>query len=242
MKRIFSRLMKRTERQGINYQGPKKSYRDVWNEAAKSDAVDAICDKHTFEQFEETGKNTVKKIILPVMPKNPIALDLGCGMGRIEKYLAQYCNELYAVDVSDEMLKRAKKRLDGIDNVYLSRVDGTSLKEFPDKKFDFIFSLLVLQHMEKEDAYLYLEEIYRVLKKRGTALIQFPNFLSDAYFNSFIADVKCPPPRHENRVRPYTMPEVKKILESIGFNIIKVNENTLGAFAKDTEMMVLAKK
>lgn len=239
-RKIFGRMKDKFGK--ATEQKTEQSYREVWNESAKTDVINAICHKHSVEDFEKAGKHTVNEIIMPVMPKNPVALDLGCGIGRIEKYLASHCKELYAVDVSDEMLRLAEERLKGIKNIHLSRVDGTSLKAFSEGKFDFVFSLLVLQHMEKEDAYLYLEEIYRVLKKEGTALIQFPNFLSDAYFNSFLADVRCPSPRHKNRVRPYTFPEVDKIMKSVGFKMMNVDNKTLSTFANHTEMMVLAKK
>ena len=222
---------------------PEQDYRYVWNQSAKTNVIDAICYKHDKNDFENTGKSTVDALILPIMPIKPIALDVGCGIGRIETYLAAHCEKLYAVDVSDEMIKLAKERLKGIDNVVLDVVDGTSLKQFSDNMFDFIFSLLVLQHMEKEDAYMYLEEMHRVLKPRGILYLQFPNFLTDVYFNSFMADVRSYPPRKKNRVRPYTVPEVEFMMKKAGFKIKPLSADVVhGAHNEPVEIFVVATK
>jgi ubiquinone/menaquinone biosynthesis C-methylase UbiE len=222
---------------------PEQDYRSVWNQSARTNVIDAICHKHDKNDFEATGKATVDNLILPIMPKDPVALDVGCGIGRIETYLAPHCRKLYAVDVSDGMIAMARERLKGIDNVVLDVVDGTSLRQFDDSLFDFVFSLLVLQHMEKEDAYLYLEEMHRVLKPRGVLYLQFPNLLTDVYFNSFMADVRSNPPRKKNRVRPYTAPEVEFLMRKVGFTLKPLSANVvLGAHDEPVEIFVVATK
>ena len=40
-------------------------------------------------------------------------LNIGCGVGRVERYLAPRVGELWAVDVSGEMIRRARERLAG---------------------------------------------------------------------------------------------------------------------------------
>lgn len=64
--------------------------------------------------------------------------------------------------------------------------------QFQDETFDFVYSILTLQHMKKEDAYVTLSEIYRVLKPGGRAIFSFPNFLSDEYFKGYLKTVKTP--------------------------------------------------
>ena len=109
--------------------------------------------------------------------------------------------------------------------------------------FDFVFSFLVLQHMEKEDAYLYLEEMYRVLKPEGIVCLQFPNFLTDTYFDSFFADVHSNVPRKKNRVRPYTPSEVEFLINKVGFHIKSiVTDGAPGAHDKRVEIFVVGTK
>ena len=87
----------------------------------------------------------------------------GAELEEIEKYLAQDCRELHAVDISSVMLSKASERLP-FPNVSLKLGNGRDLGMYPDAKFDAVFSLLMLQHLEKEDAFLYLLEIHRVLQ------------------------------------------------------------------------------
>jgi ubiquinone/menaquinone biosynthesis C-methylase UbiE len=169
-----------------------------------------------------------------------IVLDVGCGIGRIEKFLGPLCGELHAVDVSSGMLKKAKKRLSGQSNIFLQKLNGTDLRCYHDNKFDFVFTMLVLQHMEKEDAYVYLKEIYRVLKKGGKVFLQFPNLLSIYYFDKSFVEYAKHGYRSITRVRPYTLPEVRKILESIDFEIESITDD--GTFLNTNEICVIAFK
>ncbi|MFH0859781.1 MAG: class I SAM-dependent methyltransferase [Candidatus Altiarchaeota archaeon] len=218
----------------------RSTYREVWNDSAKKDLINAICDGYTKEQFEESGKSTVDNILLTVMPKNAIILDVGCGIGRIDSYLASYCKQLHCVDISDEMITIARDRLKKFQNVFVYRADAREL-EFSDNTFDFIFSFLVVQHMNKEDSFVALTEIFRVLKKGGKALIQFPNLLSEVYFKSFLADVRSRE-RKINRVRAYTTAEIEKNLSYIGFKVVEINKHQGDYKNSDTELYYLLEK
>jgi 2-polyprenyl-3-methyl-5-hydroxy-6-metoxy-1,4-benzoquinol methylase len=75
------------------------------------------------------------------------ALELGCGVGRILVPLAERCEEVVGVDVSESMLREAGRNLDqrGIRNVSLVQA-GDSLAEVTGR-FDWIHSYIVLQHI-----------------------------------------------------------------------------------------------
>jgi ubiquinone/menaquinone biosynthesis C-methylase UbiE len=120
-----------------------------------SSILSGIEDEKIFNQKGEEDANELKKIIEP----NSVVLDIGCGIGRIETFLAPYCKEIHGIDVSKRMIKWAKKRLKEYNNVFLYKTNGRDLSIFPDNKFDFVFSILVLQHLEKEDAYIYERDL-----------------------------------------------------------------------------------
>jgi len=90
-----------------------------------------------------------------------------------------------------------------------------------DERFDFAYSILTLQHVEKEDAYLALREIHRVLTPSGQAHFTFPNFLSEEYFTGFQRAVE-EPDLSPIRVRLYTPQEVEKTLRSLGFKVLSL--------------------
>lgn len=118
------------------------------------------------------------------------ALEIGCGPGRLMRPMARHFSEIHGVDVSDEMIARAKEKLTDIPNAFPHATDGASLTQFPDESFDFIYSYAVFQHIPaREVVYQYLREIRRVLKVGGLARLQFNglprNDAIDASYNTW---------------------------------------------------------
>ncbi len=138
---------------------------------------------------------------------------MGCGIGRVEKYLSPYCMRLYAVDVSDRMLAYARKRLAGIPNIELHRNNGLDLAEFPDGTFDLVFALLVFHHLGRNDTQMYLQEIIRVLKIDGTVYLQFANRLSPHFSRANIEKRRY----DVARTRWYAESEAITMLQAVGF-------------------------
>lgn len=134
------------------------SYKTTWELAGitKSTAMDAVLrGVKNEEEFWLSGKEEAKKL-RNFINKDSVALDVGCGIGRIEKFLAEYCKEIHGVDISGRMIKLARKNLRDYKNVFFYKNNGKDLSIFPDDKFNFVFSIItLLQHMEKEDVYIY---------------------------------------------------------------------------------------
>jgi ubiquinone/menaquinone biosynthesis C-methylase UbiE len=95
-------------------------------------------------------------------------LDVGCGPGYLLEELLRYNVSLTGCDLSSEMIELAKNRLHG---VKLCQADAASLP-FPDKSFDFVFSLGVLPYLK--EPLKGMKEIYRVLSPKGKACITYP--------------------------------------------------------------------
>lgn len=199
------------------------SYKITWEMAGvtKNTAMDAVLrGVKDEEEFWRSGKKEAEKL-KNFVNKNSVVLDVGCGMGRIEKSLAQYCKEIHGVDISGRMIRFAKNNLKEHKMCFVYKNNGKDLSIFKDNKFDFVFSIITLQHLEKEDAYAYISEMCRVLKPEGKVYLQLPNFLSDIVFETFIKYVKSGS-RHITRVRGYTVSEVEKMMGSVGFDDLKM--------------------
>ncbi len=132
----------------------------------------------TYEVSDRTlelrGTGAAKKL-REFVAGNSIVLDLGCGIGAVAKRLAPHCKELYAVDVSEVYLRRAKRYLASSRNVIVLRVDGETLSCFQNDTFDFIYSWYVLVHLRKESVKNYLKEAHRILKQGGIFYFHLPN-------------------------------------------------------------------
>lgn len=196
-------------------------YKAAWDCQARVNARDAILTGSTAESFERTGQEDAERLRRWAGSSSRV-LNIGCGIGRVEKHLAPHVAEIWGVDISGEMVAKGRDRLGRLSNVHLKELAlGEFLRSFPDASFDLVFSLLVLQHMEKEDAFRYLEDAFRVLKPGGIVFVQLPNFLSPEYTEAFLAPVR----RHDRnpgRVRVYTSEEANHILRLAGFEVREV--------------------
>ncbi len=118
------------------------------------------------------------------------ALEIGCGPGRLMRPMSRHFAEIHGVDVSDEMIARAREKLADIPNAHPHATDGASLSQFPEASFEFVYSYAVFQHIpSREVVYQYLREIQRVLKPGGLARLQFNglqrNEAIDASYNTW---------------------------------------------------------
>lgn len=100
-------------------------------------------------------------------------LEIGCGAGRLTKQIALHFEQVYAVDVSPDMIGRAQKAVEGR-SVEFSVIDGLHLPQ-GDGSVNAIFSAHVLQHLDNtEVGFTYFREFYRVLAAGGTIMVHMP--------------------------------------------------------------------
>lgn len=99
-------------------------------------------------------------------------IEIGCGAGRITKQLAKAFDHVYAVDVSEDMIRVARKSVSP--NVEFSVIDGIHLPQ-PNSSVKAIFSTHVLQHLDSaEIGYSYFREFFRVLDTGGSLMVHLP--------------------------------------------------------------------
>lgn len=121
------------------------------------------------EHFDETRYslwNGVKSF-LNDLPSNSYILDIGCGNGKYLSVRKDDCY-VYACDPCEKFVNIAKSKHPHAEIII---ANGLSLP-FLDNTFDAIISIAVLHHIYSEsDRLQFINEIRRVLKKGGKALI-----------------------------------------------------------------------
>lgn len=140
-------------------------------------------------------------------------LEIGCGLGRMTHYFAERFACVYAIDVSAEMLRRAKDRWKDLANVKFILGSGSDLKPIKSHSIDFVFSYLVLQHVLDEKIVLnYIGESGRVLRPGGIAFMQFRTYTPEqAIDQSVLAKIKSRIPEPIKRqVRRFLFKEKPK--------------------------------
>ena len=209
-----------TEQSGVSDSSPDEggtvNYGGFWNPPTEEDAMEAIYNTQVRASFEEGGQLDFARLKQWVNPESTV-LDLGCGIGRVALYVAPACAKLWAVDVSPRMLEMARVRLADQRNVQYAICQDVVIPDVPTASIDVAYSLLVLQHLEREDAFLLLQELRRIMRPTGTAVLSFPNLLSETYLASFREYARTRVSSVRSRARFYTAQEVECVLGAAGF-------------------------
>jgi ubiquinone/menaquinone biosynthesis C-methylase UbiE len=147
-------------------------------------------------------------------------LEIGCGTGKNTEWLISKANKVLAVDFSDEMLAKAKAKIQS-DKVKFIQADILCDWDFTDNaQFDLVTFSLVLEHIEKLDSIfgklnrvvkansnVYIGELHPFKQYNGTkARFETENGLQIATcFNHHISDFT-------------------KSAKNYGFEIVELNE------------------
>jgi ubiquinone/menaquinone biosynthesis C-methylase UbiE len=95
-------------------------------------------------------------------------LEIGCGTGKNSEWLLQKAEQITAVDLSGEMLSKAKEKIQS-DKVEFIKADINSDWDFTQKTFDLVSFSLVLEHIENLDHIF--KEVYKKLNDQGYVYI-----------------------------------------------------------------------
>jgi len=172
-------------------------------------------------------------------------LDLGCGNGLIVSEVLKRKAEYVGVDISSGLIKIAKVKYPGIKFLV---GDATKNLKFENNSFDKVFSFAVMHHVPGEELRLkFLQEIYRVLKNGGEAIIINWNLMNDwprkRYSieeqiknptlglgqNDFLVGWKATPGHNVKRyIHLFSVPELKDLAKRAGFSKISLDYYTRG--------------
>jgi 2-polyprenyl-3-methyl-5-hydroxy-6-metoxy-1,4-benzoquinol methylase len=157
--------------------------RKDWDERARQDAMHYIMTDRSdwsLAEFLQSGENDIVRFVDPFLESRRVgresALDVGCGIGRLAVPLARRFTQVDALDISQEMIDKAKELHASVTNLNFSVGSGVDLERFASDRYDLVFSYIMLQHIpDPEIIYGYLREFGRVLKPGGWTFFQVPN-------------------------------------------------------------------
>jgi SAM-dependent methyltransferase len=132
-----------------------------------------------------------------------VALDLGCGDGRLTAELD--AGELTAADVSAVALERARRRLPP--EVRFVELDPDAPLPLEDGAFDLVLCAETIEHVR--DVQLFLSEIRRVLGPGGTLALTTP---------AHPPLVRSPDPLSPH-LRLFTRRSLRGVLGELGFDV-----------------------
>ena len=158
--------------------------RRVWNELGADDPLWAILSRPDkrggqwdTEEFFRAGENEIAGIeALCAQFARPgrrrLAVDFGCGVGRLTRALAARYGEAIGVDIAASMLAQARELNAHLPNVRFVENAKPRLQFLADGSVDFIYSTITLHHMPRALQRAYIGEFMRVLADDGIAVFQ----------------------------------------------------------------------
>ena len=105
-----------------------------------------------------------------------VVVDIGCGLGRLTRPLAERARRVIGIDISTEMLERAQKLNADLENVEWVHGDGSSLRPVADRSVDACISHVVFRHIPDPAITLdYIRDMARVLRPGGFSAFELSN-------------------------------------------------------------------
>lgn len=122
--------------------------------------------------FFASGKVDYDRYVAPFLKKmnfdpcDKVALEIGCGIGRIARWMSQDFARYVGVDVSPEMIRKASSY--HLERAEFHAVSGGDLAGIANTSVDFVWSFAVFQHVpDKLAIFNYFRETARVLRPGG---------------------------------------------------------------------------
>jgi len=209
----------------------QKSYKTFWDDKASTTkgALLAVDGSANEQVLQLTGAYSARQVETALdLHKSDRVLELGCGVGRIGHLLAPKVAHWEGADISANMLRVAKERLAAHGNVGFTELARTTLAPIADASIDKAYCVAVFIHMDKEDFYLYLEELARVVKPGGLIYFDTWNLASKVGWRRYALEVAqyrgadIGTRKDVARNQFSTPDEVRAFLEHAGFETLLV--------------------
>lgn len=211
------------------------NYKNFWDQKASTfvGALAAVDGSTEESVVRATGQYTAEQVRRALdLKAGDRVLELGCGVGRIGLWLAPQIGHWHGVDISANMIGVARDRLAALPNVGFDVLDRSSLSMLADDSFDAAYCIAVFIHMDKEDFFLYLRELARVLKPGGRVFFDTWNLAHPVGFRRFDFEVATyarsePGQRKDVARNQFSTPqEVSIYLQQAGFETLALFDDS----------------
>ena len=187
--------------------------------------------KEKYDFVYKYGEGLVE--MLDPQPNERI-LDIGCGTGYLSSKIAERCNEVIGIDLSEEMVNTAREQYPTIQFIVADATtfsDGTG--------FDALFSNATLHWIADQEKLN--TNMFSLLKKGGRMMVEFGGKDNVAtIFNALRATLSDKGYSKQSQTYPWYYPSIGEYataLEKAGFRVVKAehyDRPTLLADEKDS--------
>lgn len=198
------------------------------------------------DAFFASGRADYARYVTPFLrrmgfdPRGRRALEIGCGIGRIARPMAEEFAHYTGVDVSPEMVAKASAYR--LPRAEFRAVSGGALEGIADASVDFVFSFAVFQHVPDRDAIVnYFRETARVLRpggifrlhmkglwtaRAGALLVEAGRSINPRLLRMGLTRVPFVRIRHLDTWQgiSFTLPEAKRECEEAGLDVLDIED------------------
>jgi phosphoethanolamine N-methyltransferase len=179
--------------------------------------------------LSQGGEDLIKEMFSEIDLNGLQALDLGCGLGMYDIYLAKHnIVHITAIDPDSSLINRSNENLKRVQNELSGSIsfcvmsDSTNLHQFPNDHFDIIFSKESILHVPLKMKEEYFREIYRVLKSNGRIVVMDWMHSSPNYSNNTRKMIDL----DKIDFQLQTPPEYHTLLNRVGFKYVEFTDTT----------------
>ncbi|HEY8551434.1 MAG TPA: class I SAM-dependent methyltransferase [Vicinamibacterales bacterium] len=209
----------------------RTAYAQVWDGAAQSaeQARTSVCGTADLAEWQRTGEATASDVaqLAEVTPQDDV-LEIGCGAGRVGRFLAPKCRSWIGADVSANMLRFAEESLGDFPNVSFRKLTGYDLSGIPDASLDVVYCTGVFMHLDEWERYRYVRDARRVLRPKGRIYVDNFNLLTDEGWALFSELLEVDPSKRPPNVSRHSTPqELETYLRRAGYEDVRVRTGGL---------------
>jgi SAM-dependent methyltransferase len=205
---------------------------ELWSSMARENPISAAAASSSSDPFVKYPSWIGEY----VDPQHELALDAGCGYGRVSIPLLEQSSRLalVGVDISLVMLReylRLARRHGVADRIVLYH-GGLTRLPLHEATFDCVLSAAVLLHLPRSETRRVLQELHRILRPGGRLILAscFPNLANVEGLQSWLYERLLRDPARNGPVRAYTRAQVRQLFE--GWREVQIIERGATLFPR----------
>ncbi len=209
----------------------RTAYAQVWDQVSQTETAARIAVSGTpdDQEWARSGEATAGDVrtLAAVTPADDV-LEIGCGAGRVGRFLAPHCRHWTGADVSPNMLRFAADALADLPNVSTVPLNGYDLSGVADHTMDVVYCTGVFMHLDEWERFRYVLDARRVLRPGGRLYVDNFNLLEPEGWALFMDHFRMDPSKRPANVSRHSTPqELERYLAQAGYRDIAVRTGGL---------------
>ncbi len=196
----------------------RTAYAQVWDEISQTQdaarvAVSGTADDREWARSGEATAGDVRT--LAAITATDDVLEIGCGAGRVGRFLAPACRRWIGGDVSPNMLHFAAQALADLPNVSTVALNGFDLSGVADASLDVVYCTGVFMHLDEWERFRYVLDARRVLRPGGRLYVDNFNLLEPEGWALFMEHFRQDPSKRPANVSRHSTPaELERVRDA----------------------------